>query len=402
MENDSDDVILALAVYKRRKQRRRAKRMWVHPLFQAPRGLDYYRKLIMDLRNDENIFFEYFRMTTDIFDALVMAMQPLLQKNDTYMRDAITPEGQVAMALRFLASGDSFSSLALLFRKGKTTIKRALYDVCDAIWSCLQKQCLPEPIESTWRTIANRFHDRWQFPYCIGAIDGKHCVIQAPANTGSLCYNYKSTFSLVLLAIVDADYKFVLVDIGSNGSNSDSGIFQESAMGKRFESKTLNIPESEIIEGAEEFGALPYVLVGDEAFALNENMSRPYPGKGLSRTKRIFNYRLSRARRIVENAFGILAARWRFYNRRLSANRQNAIKIIKASVILHNLLQMLNQPVRHMDEPKQSILKPIDRPSKVSKATRNGLAVRDAFANLFSSTKGSIPWQDDKIDKGLY
>ncbi len=64
-----------------------------------------------------------------------------------------------------------------------------------------------------------------ELPNCVGAIDGKHVMMRCPPNTGSKYYNYKGYFSMVLLAVVDADYHFILVDIGSYGSNSDGGIF---------------------------------------------------------------------------------------------------------------------------------------------------------------------------------
>lgn len=75
---------------------------------------------------------------------------------------------------------------------------------------------------------------RWNFPHCIGSIDGKHIRLQKPAHTGSLYHNYKSYESMVLLAICDAEYNFVMVDIGQPGSISDGGIWENSEMGKKF------------------------------------------------------------------------------------------------------------------------------------------------------------------------
>ena len=185
------DLLTIAVAYRKRKKRLQQRRFWVHPIIWSPRGFEYYKHLIGKLRNYEDKFFEYFRMIPAVFDELVCELHDTLLKLNTNYRDAVTPEGQVAVCVRFLASGDSFGSLALLFQLGKQTISNAIYDTCEAIWSCLQEKYLPTPDRSIWIENAKKFHDRWQFPHCIGAIDGKHVVMQCPANSGSLCFNYK-------------------------------------------------------------------------------------------------------------------------------------------------------------------------------------------------------------------
>lgn len=83
---------------------------------------------------------------------------------------------------------------------------------------------LPQPIEGRLLMLSNKFMSQWNFPNCVGAIDGKHVRIKAPSNTGSLFFNYKEFYSMVMLAIVDADCKFIAVDIGSYGREGDAGI----------------------------------------------------------------------------------------------------------------------------------------------------------------------------------
>jgi len=63
-------------------------------------------------------------------------------------------------------------------------------------------------------------------------------------------YNYKDTFSIVLMALSDADYKFIAVDICDYCSNSDSGVFGRSAFGSRLQSDTLNLPADQPINGS--------------------------------------------------------------------------------------------------------------------------------------------------------
>lgn len=82
--------------------------------------------------------------------------------------------------------------------------------------------------KNNWLEIANEFKKKWNFLHCVGSMDGKHIQIQAPINSGSYFFNYKSTFSIVLFAIVDANYNFIFADIGCEGRISDGGVFRNT------------------------------------------------------------------------------------------------------------------------------------------------------------------------------
>ncbi|XP_036140826.1 protein ALP1-like [Monomorium pharaonis] len=199
------------------------------------------------------------------------------------------------------------TSMSYQYLVGIATVGNIIRETCEVIWNSLCPLVLsPALSEEDWLEIANNFEEVSNFTHCIGAIDGKHVTIQCPNNAGSTYYNYKHAHSVVLMAICDAHYIFRFVDIGAYGRRSDGGIFSNSVIGKNFNANRMNVPKpSAVAEGR----ILPYCLVGDEAFPLKSYMLRPYPGKnGLTPEQDIFNYRLSRARRLIENTFGILAS----------------------------------------------------------------------------------------------
>lgn len=165
--------------------------------------------------------------------------------------------------------------------------------------------------DAEWKAIACDFSSKWQFPHCLGAIDGKHIFIQPLAKSGSLFYNYKSRFSIILIAVVDANYQFIYASAGTQGRVSDAGVFAHSDLREAMDSGTLNFPPVDTLLGTDT--VMPYVLVGDEAYPLRPDLMKPYPFRNLNTELRIYNCRLSRARWVVENAFGILANRFRMF-----------------------------------------------------------------------------------------
>ena len=132
-------------------------------------------------------------------------------------------------------------------------------------------------------------------------------MIKAPPNAGSECHNYKDFHSFVLLAVYDAQFCFRFVDIGDTGRHSNSGVFANSNFGKQLLSNQLEIPPPECLASV---GELPFCFVADAAFPLKPNIMRPYPGKNITEEQRIFNYKRSRARKVINNSFGIFSSRW--------------------------------------------------------------------------------------------
>ncbi|KAJ8933495.1 hypothetical protein NQ314_013972 [Rhamnusium bicolor] len=78
--------------------------------------------------------------------------------------------------------------------------------------------------QEEWKEIIQGFSTRWNFPYCGGALDGKHIVLRCPFHSGSNFYNYKGSFSIIIFAWVDDQYCFEYIDVGANGRASDEGM----------------------------------------------------------------------------------------------------------------------------------------------------------------------------------
>ena len=243
----------------------------------------------------------------------------------------------------------------------------------------------------------------------VGAIDGKHVACKAPSGSGSENYNYKGFFSIILFAMVLSDYKFLWADVYGNGSSSEAHIYNNSELQAGLENDDIaGWPRPDPLPNDNQ--DVPYFLVGDDAFSLRTYLMKPYGAKNLSRQQRIFNYRLSRARRVVENAFGILVNRFQVLLTTMSHHADTARLIVKACILLHNVMRS-RYPVlqNRMIDAQERRLQPGEwragqnledtvNVTAQNRASKEGKKLRNLIMHWVNSPAGAVEWQDRMVD----
>ena len=294
----------------------------------------------------------------------------------------------------FLATGDTFHSIKVAFRVGYSTISMIIDETCRTICTRLKASKL-KLISSMdrWKDVEEGFRSKWNLPNCIGAIDGKHIDISI-ANAGSFYFNYKGRNSIVLMAVVDANRRFIYVDIRCNGRISDGGVYSNTSLAHYLEDITnpLNIPPPKPLPIREM--AIPHFFVADDDFPLKTYMMKPFPFRGLSIRERIYNYKQSRARICVENAFGILSSRFQLFKKPLPFTPAKVDLFVLITCILHNML------LDGIAEDQRSTINP-DNMNPVTTNTVNASRsrareIRDEIAD-YCINEGDLNWQYDHI-----
>lgn len=216
------------------------------------------------------------------------------------------------------------------------------------IWDSLYRKHMPVPTEQMFKNIAADFFRIAKFPHCLGAIDGKHVRIRCPSNSVALYFNYKRFFSIVLQAVATANYKFLAIDVGGWGQQSDGGTLAASDFYYYLRNNLLPLPRVDELPDSDI--ELPYFFIGDTAYHLMENLLTPYRGNNLPGKQRNYNYRLSAARRVVECTFGILAMKWRILLTTIYQVPETVNNMIKCMCVLHNTIIDLEGSQKSLSE----------------------------------------------------
>lgn len=276
----------------------------------------------------------------------------------------------------------SYNALHFSFRVGVSTAAEIVKETCRAIWIKLQPIHMPKPTTESFLSVAQDYWQLWDFPNCIGAIDGKHIRIQCPPQSGSMYFNYKKYFSIVLQAVADANCKFITIEVGAFGKQSDGGTFSSSDLHHLLRTGQLGIPPDAHLPGSNV--SAPYVLVGDEAYPLLPNLLRPFSRRDCDEKSKKFNERLSKARKCVECAFGGINAKWRILWKPIETDVSVAEDITKAICILHNILidrEGTDQMLEEVNFFEQNIRPRVVRRSNPVNVS-SGRAVRDKFCDF--------------------
>ena len=405
-------AVAHVADYLRRERRNRQRSVWVRPWICRRFELGIYDRLMVELRNEDPRSFQNFmRMSPAMFDELLTRLTPRLTKTSTNYRQNLEPGLKLAVTLRHLASGAKYRELVYGWRLPHNTISKVVREVCHAILDeYMEEQFTCPTTEEGWREISNEWLKRWNFPHTIGAIDGKHVACKAPPKSGSEYYNYKGFFSVILLACVSADYKFLWADVSGNGASSDAQMFNCSDLREGLEQDNIRgWPRPDPLPNDTQ--DVPYFIVGDDAFSLRTFLMKPYSTRNMTKEERIFNYRLSRARRVVENAFGILVNRFQVMRTTMEHHPDTVRLIVKTCMVLHNLMRsrypsLQNQVLEHelANEDMvpgawrvgQNLVDTVEvqAPNRDSK---EGKKQRNLLKHWCNSPVGAVPWQERMV-----
>jgi len=272
----------------------------------------------------------------------------------TVNEQPVSPELRLAICLYRLARGDYCYTISELVGLGVSTVATIVREVSHTIVETLWQECVSRHLPQNQHGFERKILDMeelWQFPFAWGAIDGCHIPVKCPPGGLQACkeyHNFKNFYSIVLMAIVDSNYRFLWGSCGFPGNSHDSVIFQSTDL-------WTNIKEKDFIPNiGQQVGdvSVPPLLLGDSAFPFQPWLMKPYTNAVLTPEERYFNYRLSRARMVTEGAYGQLKGRWRVLLRKCESSTEVIKVMTLACVVLHNICidrgdTMCKQPLTH-------------------------------------------------------
>ena len=288
---------------------------------------------VRDIYNDER-FAVTLRVSRPTFYFVLSKIQHRLEKK-TVIEIPVPPDMRLDLTLYKL----SLYTIAEMCGLATSTVCRIIIDTCEAITEVLWDETVSKHFPSSKNDFSQslqEFGEEWQFPYAFAAIDGSHLPIRCPnggAHSMKQYFNFKGFYSIILMALVDAKYRFIWASVGAPGNTHDSTYFQSTELWRKIQRGNIipNITPS--IDDIE----IPPVILGDGAFPLRTWLLKPHGDAVLPEDKRYFNYRHSRARLVTEGAFGRLKSRFRVLYKKCESNKDTVKLYGLASVILHNI-----------------------------------------------------------------
>ena len=287
---------------------------------------------------DDKRFYETFRMSRTTFYHILDKISDQIEKQRV-AEEPISPDFRLVVTIYKLSRGDYIYTIGQMCGLAKATVCTIVSETCkvivDTLWNDTVKKHFPSSHED-FKHSMEKFGEEWQFLYAFSAVDGSHLPVKCPnggAQAMKQYFNFKGFYSIVLMALVDAEYRFIWASVGAPGNPHDSTLLQSTDLWKKIvDGKVIpNVPQQ--VENVE----IPPLILGDGAFPLRTWIMKPHGDAILPDDKRYFNHRHSRARLVKEGAFGRLKSRFRVLFRKCESHKETVKMYGLACVVLHNL-----------------------------------------------------------------
>ena len=225
----------------------------------------------------------------------------------------------------------------------------------------------------------NEFDEKLGFPQCAGVVDGTHIPIASPEECPADYFNRKGWHSILMQGMVDHLGRFTDIYIGWPGRVHDARVFVNSSLYLRGENGTL-LPDWKQTIGGQE---VPLVVLGDPAYPLLSWLMKAFPDNGsLTAQQKTYNYRLSRARVVVEHAYGRLKGRWHCLLKRNDINVHDVPTVVAACCVLHNICETRGENFE--DQWMQDVDNVLLSGSSTDGIHDDGRDIRQAILSYFS------------------
>ena len=355
-------------------------------IWMRQRSCNWWEDVVLQSFQDHD-WIENFRVSKSTFLYLCDQLKSRIDKQNTVMRNCISLERRVAITLWVLATTSEYRTVGHLFGVTRNTVCVIVHETCTAIVKKLLPVYVQFPEGNGLVQVMDGFKQNFGIPQCAGSIDGSHVPVTPPCMNHTDYYNRKGWYSMLIQAVVDHEYLFRNLCIGWPGSVHDARVLANSSLYKKVINGQifLGIGNHAQIQG---HPIRPF-LVGDSAYPLLPWLIKPFSfSSSLTSEQKLFNYRISKGRVVVENAFGRLKARWRRLSKQIDMHIDNAPHIIAACCVLHNVCEV------HKDNFDEDWLQELDtsthvQPSCVSSNsstnTSGGNEVREVLVDYFKN-----------------
>ncbi|CAN6968001.1 hypothetical protein Bca4012_080606 [Brassica carinata] len=281
----------------------------------------------------EEEFRREFRMSRPTFDLICEELDATVTKKNTMLRDAIPAPKRVAVCVWRLATGAPLRHVSERFGLGISTCHKLVIEVCRAIYDVMMPKYLHWPasdpeIQSTKR----KFESIHKVPNVVGSIYTTHVPIIAPKvhvaayfNKRHTERNQKTSYSITVQGVVNAEGIFTDVCIGNPGSLTDDQILDKSSLSQQRAARGM------LRDGW---------IVGNGGFPLTDWLLVPYARQNLTWTQHAFNESVGGIQKVAEEAFGRLKGRWACLQKRTEVKLQDLPYVLGACCVLHNICEM--------------------------------------------------------------